>query len=50
MQYKGTFLKDKQYLLLTEFTQSDDTVINNVLFKGDKGRDSLMLYMAEMKY
>lgn len=49
IKYKGTCIPEYQYLLLTEFTNQNEDSESN-LFKGDKGRESLTLYMAEMKY
>jgi hypothetical protein len=49
ISYKGTLIPENQYLLLTEFTNQSEAAEEN-LFKGNKGRESLTLYMAEMKY
>ena len=48
MFYKDRFLKENQYLILTEFTTSMRKN-SNYLFTGRDGTNNLTIYMAEMK-
>jgi hypothetical protein len=48
MFYKEKYLKDNQYLILTEFTTSTRKN-SNFLYTGKEGIETLTMYMAEMK-